>query len=300
MASNIPPLDTAPAFEVVRNGHQHPQKRGLPGFFMRLLALCSTEVGSRELARSALVFSPHFDDECLGCGGTIIKKKQAGGVVKIVWMTDGSMSHPHRLISKQELRATRAREARNAAILLGVDDAYFLDFQETHLGSSIALATERVAEILRRERPEQVFVPYHRDTTIHSDDHLATTHIVRSALRSYCAPGEVTVWEYPIWFWLHWPWVGLKKGLIERRYVAINSLRLCFGLPAFLELRHTTNISGVLERKMAALSEHRTQMSEFIPNPEWTTLGKVLGGQFLDCFYFGHEFFSCSVHQPHV
>jgi hypothetical protein len=62
------------------------------------------------------------------------------------------------------------------------------------------------------------------------------------------------VWEYPVWFWLQWPWVGLKKGVIERRCVALNSLQLCFGLPAFLELKHGVNISDVLERKIAALS----------------------------------------------
>jgi LmbE family N-acetylglucosaminyl deacetylase len=300
MASEIPQLAAAPAFEAVRNGRSYLRNGGLPGFFMRLLAVCSTEVSSRELARPALVFSPHPDDECLGCGGTIIMKKQAGATVKIVHMTDGTGSHPPRLIRKQELRVTRAREASNAAGVLGVDDVYFLNFKDHGLSASIAPAIERVVEILRKERPEQVFMPYHREPMRQAADHVAATNIVRSALQAYHGPGEVTVFEYPVWFWLQWPWVGLKKGLIERRYVAINSLRLCFGLPAFLELRHTTNISGVLERKMAALSEHRTQMSEFIPNPEWTTLGKVLGGQFLDCFYFGHEFFSCSVHQPHA
>jgi LmbE family N-acetylglucosaminyl deacetylase len=300
MSADIPQLAATPAFEAVRNGQTHLQKRGLPGLFMRLLALCSTEVPSRELARPALVFSPHPDDECLGCGGTIIKKKQAGASVKIVHMTDGTGSHPARLIPRQELRATRAREARNAAAVLGADDVYFLDFKDQGLGASIAPATEQVAEILRKEQPEQIFMPYRREPKREAADHIATTNIVWSALRSYRGPGKVMIWEYPVWFWLQWPWVGLKKGLIERRYVAINSLQLRFGLPAFLELRYAVNISEVLERKIAALSEHRTQMTEFIPNPEWTTLGKLLGGQFLECFHLDHVFFRWSVYEPHA
>ncbi len=71
-----------------------PPARRLTHYLMRLLALGSTEIPTRELARSALVFSPHPDDECLGCGGTIIRKKQAGSTVKIVHLTDGSRSHP--------------------------------------------------------------------------------------------------------------------------------------------------------------------------------------------------------------
>jgi LmbE family N-acetylglucosaminyl deacetylase len=42
-----------------------------------------------------VVFSPHPDDETLGCGSTIIKKKRLGADVTIVFMTDGSKSHPH-------------------------------------------------------------------------------------------------------------------------------------------------------------------------------------------------------------
>ncbi len=55
--------------------------------------------------RSALVFSPHPDDESLGCGGTIIKKKSLGARVKLVHMTDGSAANHDNLISSQELKA---------------------------------------------------------------------------------------------------------------------------------------------------------------------------------------------------
>lgn len=283
--------------------HESPATQPLPGqpparrlthYLMRLLALGSTEIPTRELAKSALVFSPHPDDECLGCGGTIIRKKQAGATVKIVHMTDGSRSHATHLISRERLAATRAREALNAGALLGVDDIYFLGYQDGALGYSMGPAIQRVAEIIQRENPEEVFVPYVREPVRNAADHIVTTRIVCSALQSLRRLGATRVWEYPVWFWLQWPWVGLKKGVIERRCVALNSLQLCFGLPAFLELRHGVNISDVLERKIAALSEHRTQMTELIPSSDWGTLGKILGGQFLECFYIDYEFFRCS------
>ena len=37
-----------------------------------------------ELSRSAIVFSPHFDDETLGCGGLICKLVAAGAPVDAV------------------------------------------------------------------------------------------------------------------------------------------------------------------------------------------------------------------------
>lgn len=62
-----------------------------------------SELDEKDLERTATVFSPHSDDETLGCGGTIIKKKRAGAKVKIVFIPDGRKSHSH-LISEDELK----------------------------------------------------------------------------------------------------------------------------------------------------------------------------------------------------
>ena len=242
----------------------------------------------------ALVFSPHPDDECLGCGGTILKKKQAGSIVKLVHMTDGSGSHPN-LIAKSELRAIRASESKRAATALGVDETYFLDFEDSRLWEQVEKATEQVVEILRKERPDEIFVPYRREPMRQAGDHVATTEIVMAALGRY--GHSVTIWEYPVWFWLHWPWVSVRqRGCpgIKSRHVVKNSLRMLFGLRAFMELRNSVGISDVLNKKLAALAEHRSQMARLIPSPNWTTLGDVSNGQFLGCFQTGHEFFRCS------
>ena len=67
--------------------------------YKKIKCLFLKECDENELKRSAIFFSPHQDDETLGCGGTIIRKKRMGAEVKIVFMTDGCNSHPH-LITK--------------------------------------------------------------------------------------------------------------------------------------------------------------------------------------------------------
>src|SRR5947209_4351316 len=83
-----------------------PAGRALLGFLLRRRL---REWSADELRQPALVFAPHPDDETLGCGGAIVRKKRAGAVVKIVVMTDGSASHPGQ-IDPDELKKLRAEE----------------------------------------------------------------------------------------------------------------------------------------------------------------------------------------------
>ena len=101
------------------------------------------EIPAKDLSASAIIFSPHQDDETLGCGGTIIRKREAGAEVKIVFMTDGSQSH-HHFTSESELIALRQQEAIKAAQTLKVaeEDVIFFGFLDGELSTS---ATKAIA-----------------------------------------------------------------------------------------------------------------------------------------------------------
>lgn len=209
----------------------------------------------------------------------------------LVHMTDGSASTV--LIPKEELKAIRKEEALRAGEILGVTSTQFLDFEDQKLTDSSAPATERVLEILRRERPTQVFVPYYREPMRQAADHIAATKIVKDALARYGK--RIIIWEYPVWFWLHWPWIGLhQRGPhLTSKHVGWNSITLICGAHAFLELRYAVDIREVLAQKLAALAQHKSQMNRLIPDPRWLTLGDLCGGDFLDCFHQECEFFHC-------
>jgi LmbE family N-acetylglucosaminyl deacetylase len=256
-----------------------------------LLSRAAYQVPGSELGRRAVVFSPHPDDESLGCGGTILRKKQAGATVKLVQVSDGGGSTT--LIPRDELTAMRKRESVNAGRVLGVDDIFFLEFPDGHLGEHMAAAIERVDEILRQESPEEVFVPYRHEPMKQAADHVAVTNIVLAALRRQ--PNPVTVWEYPVWFWLHWPWVGFSQNTppLQPKHILKNSLLARFGVRAFLDLKHKVNIADVLQQKREAIAQHKSQTEKLIDDPSWVTLEELSNGELMDCFYQDSEFFRC-------
>ena len=64
--------------------------------------------------RRWLILAPHPDDETLGAGALIAHSAAAGRLAGLVYLTDGSGSHPHQDGKAGFLIAARQREARQA------------------------------------------------------------------------------------------------------------------------------------------------------------------------------------------
>jgi len=264
--------------------------------FAALQDRLTMNIASSELSRSAVLFSPHPDDETLACAGTILEKLRAGGSVKIVQMTDGQAATHGNLITRSELKARRRQEALNAGRTLGLleSDTYFLDFEDGCLSDHADTAAKHVRQILEKERPQDIFVPYTREPLSLAADHVATTNIVKTVLPSLNA--SFIIWEYPVWFWAHWPWVTMLQGrraVIKTRKVISNSIRGLFGIRALLDLRYSVNIAHVLNVKRTAIAQHRSQMEKIIADDQWIILKEIANGDFFACFDQGREFFRC-------
>jgi LmbE family N-acetylglucosaminyl deacetylase len=247
-----------------------------------------SEICEDDMKRSALVFAPHPDDETLGCGGTIIKKKRSRAEVRIIFVTDGSRSHLH-CLSESELKSIRNNEALAASRILGLEDdkVIFLELEDGNLSKNLESSAKRVSEILAEHQPEEIFIPYYRDKDPNSD-HIATNNIVMSALQTYRM--ETVIYEYPIWSWNHWPWVSQSMPkpskilrLLKRNFVISLSL--------LRDIRCSIYIGDVLELKRTALNQHKSQVTRFIPNSNWKTLHDVANGEWLECFFQDHEVF---------
>lgn len=139
------------------------------------------------MTKRIVIFAPHPDDETFGCGGAIAKKIRDGYEVIIVEMTDGrnlfkSILNVETNPSPEDVKRIRREEVLKATEKLGVPkkNIVFLDFKDGTLKEHEEEAEEKVAEILRKYSPVEVYFPYKNDC---HPDHQATNRIIRKTLQ---------------------------------------------------------------------------------------------------------------------
>lgn len=239
-----------------------------------------------DLAADAVVIAPHPDDETLGCGGTVLRKRALGAQVAIIFMTDGTASHQH-LVPSEQLAAERELEAREAAAVLGVEPeaVHFIGVTDSQLKRQVEDALPRVVRLLEHYRPAQVYAPFHRDGLA---DHVAAATI---AERAATAVGVPELLGFPVWFWNRWPWMrpvpGMVNPLPERLKKSLVGARALLG-----ELRVHVEIAEQMQAKAEALACHRSQMQHRDGDPAWLTLADVAGGDFLARLLRDREIFA--------
>ena len=107
------------------------------------------------MAVDVLAIAAHADDVELTCAGTLVKLAAAGRRFGIVDLTRGEMG-------TRGDAATREREARRAAEILGASFREFLDFGDGGLRKTRENELALV-DVIRRERPRLVLTSYPED-----------------------------------------------------------------------------------------------------------------------------------------
>lgn len=103
----------------------------------------------------ALAIGAHPDDVEFGCGATLAKWAAAGSDVQLLVLTDGSKGTWDDDARTDDLVATRRREARGAADVLGASAVHFLGVVDGELDSDLATRAD-VCRVIRRTRPDVV------------------------------------------------------------------------------------------------------------------------------------------------
>lgn len=111
-----------------------------------------------------IVVAPHPDDEVLGAGGTLLRRKAEGSVV--AWLIVTSISATSGF-SDEKIKQ-RADEIKRIAELFGFDAIFELNFPTTQLDRipMSDLVTE-ISGVFKSFEPNEVFVPHPAD--IHTD-----------------------------------------------------------------------------------------------------------------------------------
>ena len=250
-------------------------KREAARLFLRQLAIqaCGSllRLGSQPFQvreETTVVIAPHQDDESLGCGGIIARKRNEGVPVHVIFITDGSASHPqHPRFTPGEFARLRRAEAMQAASCLGVERTavHFLDEPDGTLNvispERRAALVARLAGLLTTLAPTEVFLPCQPDG---SSEHDATfSFVVDAILGTTLRPA---VWEYPVWSW----W---NPVLLLRRWLKAKD---CRRLP----------LEDFQQGKRQAIACYVSQIRPLAPDPRPALPPELVGLFHHDTEYF--------------
>lgn len=183
------------------------------------------EVLARPEPGRVLVFSPHPDDDVIGCGGTLALHREQGDAVRVVVVFDGRRGDPDERYDPREYVERRRAEGRSAGAILGLEDYSFWDYPEGHepAPAEFDAAVARIAAEVKAYKPATVLAPWPGE---HHLDHHTLGRGVRAALERIGYTGRALGFE--VW-----------TPLVPTRIV---------------------DVTAVLERKRRALAEHRSQL----------------------------------------
>jgi N-acetylglucosamine malate deacetylase 1 len=119
------------------------------------------------LIKKLVVIAPHPDDEVLGVGGTLVKKKLQGFKTYCIFLTSLKKTN-----SSTKQKKNQIKELNNACNKLMIDKTYNLNFEPTKLDqvNKVKIIT-KISKIFNEIKPEEVYLPFLDD--IHSDHLIA-------------------------------------------------------------------------------------------------------------------------------
>jgi LmbE family N-acetylglucosaminyl deacetylase len=190
--------------------------------------------------KTIMIFSPHPDDDIIGCGGALAFLSGRGNRLIVVYLTNGEKGTLDPSMTSMAVARIRKQEAAAAYRILGFGDArlIWLDYGDGELDFAAPRDLRvRLTHLIRRYRPDVVFsldpgATYYR---YHYRDHRTAALAVADGIGAamwpleFPAPG-LTAFSVPNVFYF---------------YTAEPTVKL--------------DISAVYERKLQALAQHRSQ-----------------------------------------
>ncbi|WP_461049354.1 PIG-L deacetylase family protein [Spirosoma arcticum] len=195
---------------------------------------------------NVLVIAPHPDDESLGCGGTIALLRERGFAVHVLFVSDGTVSHPNSpTYPADRLRQLRESEALDALRILNVppEEVTFMRQKDTQVvtpdSPAFADAVSFIRKLLLSVNPTTVLVPWRRDP---HRDHRASWQLLNAAVQQ--CPIRPRVLEYLIWLW----------ELGNDADMPVRDEMIVWRVP----------IASVMAQRDRAIAAHRSQVTRLI------------------------------------
>lgn len=194
-----------------------------------------------------LAVGAHPDDIDIGCAGSVAKWTKEGQEVYYLVLTDGSKGSENHQIPNEQLIKIRRREQQKAAGLLRVKQVIFLDFIDGELENSLPLR-KQIVTIIRRIKPTMVIcfdpsVYYDEERMmVNHPDHRQGGEAVMDCVYPFARNAR----SFP---------ELLEEGLgphVVEELLLVN----------FSKANYFVDISSSIDKKLAALSCHKSQFQD--------------------------------------
>ncbi len=195
---------------------------------------------------TVLATAAHPDDIDFGAGGTIAKLVKEGAQVFYLICTNGNKGSSNRQMTARRLATIRCHEQLAAAQVLGVNQVFFLNYNDGELEPTLDLKRD-IVRVIRQTKPNIVITmdPVMRYSEkigyINHPDHIAAAEATLAAVfplaRDHLSFPEHT-----------------KQGLDSHKVDEVWLIN-------FEDYNCTVDISNTIEQKLAALKCHQSQFS---------------------------------------
>ncbi len=187
------------------------------------------------MKKKILAIGAHPDDIEIGCGGTLSILKDQGHELTHLIVTSGEEGGYS--TNKIELAQQREIEARNAARVLKADNVLF--FNEADGANNFSKQTKiRLISVIRKLQPDIIFTHAKSD---HFPDHQLVHKLTKAALLAAAGP------------WYSDAGTDVHQVNEVYGYEVWNPIS---------EYQVAMNITEVMERKIAAIQQHRSQIND--------------------------------------
>ena len=187
-----------------------------------------------------LAIGGHPDDMEQFAGGTLILLKKAGCDVTIAALTAGECGS--KTVSGPQIKATRLKEATNAAKLIGAKYIN-LDIPDGSLDYNLESA-QKVAGLIRDVNPDVII-----------------THPVDDYMTDHFHAGRLVLWAVPEAGHPNFPTASKSPAITQQPYVYHTDPQgLTDARGQIVKVNTIVDISDVIEEKLKAFAAHKSQM----------------------------------------
>lgn len=165
-------------------------------------SLCSHPLNVNDI-KSALIISPHPDDEVFGCAHLMQRLVQQKKDVHIVILSRGEAVHRKCCPNiETDIVTHRKQLTINANKIIGIpkDRIYFLDFPDGNFDRVVCDKnySQKLSELIFNISPNAIFYPHPFE---YSPDHQAATKMLNNILTG----SNIKQFYYCVWVWYHMP-----------------------------------------------------------------------------------------------